>query len=383
MKKFLILAAVLFFAACQSVFAQVDFVKRFIKRMYFDKDSTKKSNLVLVPALASSPETGLEFGGAALFSFYTDTARHSVTRVSDLYGYASITTKGQEKLSINGNYWTPLNTWHLTSNLSYYNFPFNFYGLGNNTRDADKELIDEKRTLASFGAQKLVLPNLYAGFIVGGNKYYYYSGTYRQNPFFKHDPDIEDRAGGSNLFIGPALTYDSRNNNTYTTKGVIINAYLDIYQGIFKNNGYNGGFFNFEYSEFFLLQKRLVLGLDVKEQSLIGGLSPFYLLPQLGNDALMRGYYTGRYRDRNLLAAQVELRYRVSERFGLDGFLATGEVAHNAFSASQLKPDYGGGVRYFFDTEKGLSIRADYGIGEKPAGEKREGGFYIALGEAF
>jgi hypothetical protein len=33
--------------------------------------------------------------------------------------------------------------------------------------------------------------------------------------------------------------------------------------------------------------------------------------------------------------------------------------------------------------EKGLSIRADYGFGEKPAGEKREQGFYIALGEAF
>jgi outer membrane translocation and assembly module TamA len=79
----------------------------------------------------------------------------------------------------------------------------------------------------------------------------------------------------------------------------------------------------------------------------------------------------------------MELRYRVSDRFGLDGFFAGGEVAHNAFSASQLKPDYGGGFRYFFDTEKGLSIRADYGIGEKPAGEKREQGFYIALGETF
>lgn len=383
MKKFFTLAAILIFATCQSVFAQVDFVKRFIKRMYFDKDSTKKSNFVLIPALASAPETGVEFGGASLYSFYTDTARHSITRVSDLYGYASITTKGQEKVSLNAHYWTPQNTYHFTTNLSFYNFPFEFYGLGNNTRNADKELIDEKRTLITFGAQKLVLPNLYAGLVLGGNKYYYYSGTYLQNPFFKHDPDIENRGGGSNLFMGPALTFDSRNNNTYTTKGVIVNTYLDIYQGIFKNKGYNGGFFNFEYSEFFLLQKHLVLGLDVKEQSLIGGLSPFYLLPQLGNDALMRGYYTGRYRDRNLLAAQMELRYRVSDRFGLDGFLGTGEVAHNAFSASQLKPDYGGGIRYFFDTEKGLSIRADYGFGQKPAGEKREQGFYIALGEAF
>ena len=98
---------------------------------------------------------------------------------------------------------------------------------------------------------------------------------------------------------------------------------------------------------------------------------------------MMRGYYNGRYRDRNFIGSQTELRYRVSDRFGLDAFLGTGEVAHKAFSAAQLKPDYGGGVRYFFDTEKGLSIRADYGIGQKPAGEKRESGFYIALGEAF
>lgn len=383
MKKFFTLAAMLVFAACQSGFAQDNFVKRFIKRMYFDKDSTKKSNFVLIPALASAPETGLEFGGASLFSFYTDTARHSITRVSSLFGYASITTKGQEKVSLNAGYWTPQNLYHYTTTLSFYNFPFDFYGLGNNTHKADKELIDEKRTLISFGAQKLVAPGFYAGLVFGGNKYYYYSGNNQQNPEFKHDPDIQDRAGGSNLFLGPILTYDTRNNNTYTTKGIIINTYLDAYHGIYKNSGYTGGSFNFEYSEFFLLQKHLVLGLDVKEQSLVGGQSPFYLLPQLGNDALMRGYYTGRYRDRNLLAAQTELRYRISDRFGLDGFLGTGEVSHNGFSSSQLKPDYGGGVRYFFDTEKGLSIRADYGFGQKPAGESREQGFYIALGEAF
>jgi outer membrane translocation and assembly module TamA len=106
-------------------------------------------------------------------------------------------------------------------------------------------------------------------------------------------------------------------------------------------------------------------------------------LPQLGNDALMRGYYTGRYRDRNLIAGQTELRYRLADRLGLVGFVGAGEVAHNAFSVAALKPNYGGGLRYFFDTEKGLSIRMDYGIGEKVQGEARQEGFYIALGEAF
>ncbi len=34
---------------------------------------------------------------------------------------------------------------------------------------------------------------------------------------------------------------------------------------------------------------------------------PFYLLPEMGNDNIMRGYYTGRYRDQNYLAAQAEI----------------------------------------------------------------------------
>jgi hypothetical protein len=383
MKKYLTLLFILTLSTCQPLFAQESFAKKLFREMYLDKDSTKKSNFVVVPALASSPETGFEFGGASLFSFYTDTVRHSITRVSSLYGYAAVTTKGQEKVSLNASYWEPQNTWHYTANISFYNFPFDFYGLGNNTKKADKELIDEKRTRVIVTAQRLVAKYFYAGFDIGGFKYYYYSGTQNQNILFKNDPAIQDQSGGSNLTAGPVLTLDSRNNNTYTTKGIIVNTYLNLIQGVYSNSGYSGGFFNFDYSQFFLLQKKLVLGLDVKEQSLIGGSSPFYLLPQLGNDALMRGYYTGRYRDRNLIAGQAELRYRFTERFGVVGFLGTGEVANSSFSASQLKPNYGGGLRYFFDIEKGLSIRADYGFGEKPAGEPREQGFYIALGEAF
>jgi hypothetical protein len=164
---------------------------------------------------------------------------------------------------------------------------------------------------------------------------------------------------------------------------MIITAYYNLMHGILSNNSYVGGFFNLEYSQFFRLSKKLILGLDIQEQSLTGGRSPFYLLPSLGSDEMMRGYYNGRYRDRNFIAGQTELRYRVCNRIGIVGFLGTGEVAHSSFSFNSLKPDYGGGLRYFFDTEKGLSIRADYGIGEKVAGEARQSGFYIGLGQAF
>ena len=350
--------------------------------MYFDNDSTRHSSFVVLPVLSSAPETGIEAGGAGLYSFYSDTSRKSHTKVSNIFGYATLTTKGQSRFSLSNTYFSPQNTWHIYSAISYTHFPFNFYGIGNNTRKADGELVDEKRFKLNIDAERLVTKSLYVGIAAGGFNYKYANAD-AASSFFETDPQVQDRSGGASVFIGPSLIYDTRDNNTYSTRGMIITAYYNQMQGILSNNNYEGGFFNIEYSQFFKLSKKFILGVDIQEQSLVGGQSPFYLLPELGSDEMMRGYYGGRYRDRNFIAGQTELRYRICNRIGIVGFLGTGEVAHGNFSINTLKPDYGGGVRYFFDIEKGLSIRADYGIGEKAPGEARQSGFYIGLGQAF
>jgi hypothetical protein len=379
MKRILILLIILI--SIQPVFAQLNFLPKFIRRMYFNKDSSKRPSFVIVPAISSAPETGLEIGGAALLSFYSDTVDHR-TNVSSVYGYATITTKGQTKLSLNTNYWTPQNKVHYTGSISFYNFPFYFYGIGNNTRIANQELVKEKRYKANLESDYYLGNSFYLGYVVGAFKYFY--GYDSNLPLIDDSgPDVQDKRGGAAVYAGPTFTYDTRNNNTYTTKGMIINAYYNLMQGAFINNGYEGGFFNIEYSEFFALSKKFVLGTDIQEQSLTGGSSPFYLLPQMGSDEMMRGYYGGRFRDRNLIAGQTELRYRIDPRFGLAAFVGTGEVFHSDFSFPQLKINYGGGVRYFFDIQKGLSFRLDYGVGDKPVGEPRISGFYIALGQSF
>jgi len=347
--------------------------------MYFDKDTTKKSSFVILPVLSSAPETGLEAGGAGLYSFYTDTVSPN-TRVSNVFGYATITTKGQNRLSLSTSYWTPQNKYHITAGISYINFPFDFYGIGNNTLKANADRIGQKRVKVNFGAEKKVADNFYVGLVAGGYHFNFSDG--QPNSIFYTDPRVRFQRGGSTVYIGPSLIFDSRNNNTYTTKGALITSSFEITKGLFGMN-YNGGFFNLEYTQFFSLGKKLVLGLDVQEQSLTGSQSPFFLMPALGNDEIMRGYYNGRYRDRNLLVGQTELRYRLSDRIGVVGFVGTGEVFNKDFSFSELKPNYGGGLRYFFDIEKGLSIRADYGIGQKVAGEARQSGFYVGLGQAF
>lgn len=347
--------------------------------MFFDKDTSKHSSFVVIPVLSSAPETGLELGASTLYSFYSDTARKS-THVSNIFGYASVTTKNQTYLALNSNYWFPGNKYHVYGGIGFMNFPFDFYGVGNATKKAGQDKLGEHRFKINLeGEQKT--GDFLLGFVTGGFVYKF-SDT---NPagIFNTSPQVDDRNGGPTVFIGPSIIFDTRNNNTYTTKGTIVTAYLNVMQGLLGNNNYEGAFFNIEYSGFFSLSKQLTLGLDVQEQSLIGGQSPFYLLPSMGSDEMMRGYYNGRFRDRNFIAGQTELRYRVTPRFGLAGFAGTGEVFHSVFSAHELKPDYGGGVRYFFDVQKGLSIRIDYGVGEKRPGEQRQSGLYVALGQSF
>ena len=376
MKK--VLSLLILIAGLQAAQAQPRLPK-FIRRMLLDKYSSRKASFFLLPVFSSAPETGVELGASALYSFYSDTAYRS-TRVSNIFGYASVTTKHQQHLSLSSSYWAPGNTTHYSVAVSYINFPFDFYGIGNNTLKANRDRVSEKRLKLNFGEEKRLGRYLYIGYVLGGYNYRYRDE--QQGGIF-NSAAVQYPQGGAGLLAGPSLTFDSRNNNTYTTKGTLVTSYLNVMHGVGMANRYEGAFFNIEFSQFIPLAKRLVLGLDIQNQNLLGGQSPFYLLPALGSDELMRGYYNGRYRDRNFIAGQAELRYRVTDRFGLDGFAATGEVFHSSFDFNGLKPDYGGGLRYFFDVEKGLTLRIDYGIGQKLLNEPRQSGLYLSLGEAF
>lgn len=377
MKKPFTLLLVVF--SCCSISSRAQTIGDFFRKMYLNKDSSKRSSFVIVPVLSTSPETGLEAGATGLYSFYSDTLSKA-TKVSNVFAYATVTTKNQTNLTLTSNYWFPDNKYHLVGGISYINFPFNFYGIGNDTRQEDQTRLGQHRFKLNMEAEAKA-GNFLLGVVSGAFDYQFTNPN--PDDIFNTDPQIQGKEGGASVYLGPSVIFDTRNNNTYTTRGTIVTAYLNAMQGLFSNNNYQGAFLNVEYSSFFSLSKQLVLGFDIQEQSLMGGLSPFYLLPSLGSDEMMRGYYNGRFRDRNFIAGQTELRYRFNPRLGIVAFAATGEVFHDGFSTHNLKPDWGGGVRYFFDVQKGLSIRFDYGVGEQRPGETRQSGFYIGLGEAF
>lgn len=342
-------------------------------------DTSRKPTLLVLPTLSYSQETGLEYGLSGMYNFYVDRKDTSIY-TSSILALASLTTESQVNLKLESDVWTRNNDYHFITVLRYKKYPFNYYGLGGLTRESDKTVLTQNLIQLNFEAEKKIVKNYYAGLNAMFESFdfsdYSDEGTY--------DPDlVYGSEGGKYLALGVSQSYDSRNSNTEATSGLygrLKYAYAPDFWG--KTN-FHGGIFSADLRSFFDLKKNFVLGLQGYFESVMADDIPFYMTRQLGNDSMMRGYYQGRYRADNYIASQAELRYRIHPRVGLATFFSVGAVYDKKIDLSQLKIAGGGGVRYFFDLRHGSSIRLDYAIGEKRAGEKRQGGFYLALGQAF
>lgn len=376
MKKTLLL--LLFVATGTSAFAQMKLIKRMLSN---EKDTTRKASFMPVPVLGYAQETGFEFGLGAIYSFYTD-RKDTTNRSSNFSGTASYSTKKTYNLTIKGDAWSKGNKYHFISDIRFKKMPFNFFGLGNNTQKSDEDKLVQQQIRINLDAEKTFFKHAYTGVSLGFENYTF--SDKEAGGIYSTATNLYDRAGGSVVFIGVSQSYDTRNSNNYPTKGFFGRVTYQYAPDMFGGGDFTGSQIKVNIRNFWSLAPKVVLGVQGLYHTVQGTKTPFYLLPQLGNDEIMRGYYTGRYRDENLLAAQAELRYRFMNRFGIVAFVGGGRVFSNGnFSLRDMKPNYGVGGRYFFDTAKGLSVRLDYGVGEKKANEKRQSGFYISLAEAF
>ncbi len=342
-------------------------------------DSARRSRVLVLPVLSYSQETGFQYGLFGLISFNVD--QDTLTRNSNIVGIASFTTKNQAIFGLKPDVWSKGNKYHYIGELQHINFPVNFYGIGDKTHKADEEKISQKLSRVGIQFEKLMRKGTYTGINTSYDNYIFKDeapgGLYENNPF------IKGKKGGKVVFIGLSQILDFRNSNNYTTRGTYLKLNYSIAPDLFGGENFNGRTTELDFRTFICYNPKSVLGFNLVYQTIEGNSTPFYLLPKLGNDQIMRGYYTGRYSDRNLLAAQFELKYKIIPRIGIAGFGGAGSVYSSRIDLSNFKPSYGAGVRYFFDVAKGLSLRMDYALGEKRADEKRQQGFYIAFGEAF
>ena len=93
----------------------------------------------------------------------------------------------------------------------------------------------------------------------------------------------------------------------------------------------------------------------------------------------MRGYYKGRFRDKDILAVQAEYRVMVTKRIGVAGFAGLAEVfpGFADFKLNNIKYSVGTGVRYVVNKREGTTLRLDMAWG------RASFGLYITAQEAF
>jgi outer membrane protein assembly factor BamA len=375
MKKYYLI--IVFALISGSSFSQMKLIKKLLSN---EKDTLRKASFLPLPSFGYAQETGFQFGVGAILGFYTDRI-DTTNRPSSVTLNLNYSTLKAYNMSSMIDIWGKGNKFHYIGELRFKRMPFDFYGIGNSTEEANEDKLIQQQIKVLFQAEKQLLPKAYTGASIGFENYKYRDLV--ADGIFSRDPYYNNRRG-SVFYLGVSQSYDSRNNNNYTTKGLFVRGTYQYAPDVFSDGNFTGSQIKIDARNFWTLNKNFAIGVQGLYNTVIGKNTPIYLLPQMGNDEMMRGYYGGRYRDENLLAFQAELRYRYSSRFGATLFGGTGTVwGIDNFSAKSFKPNYGAGFRYFFDPEKGISIRLDYGVGEKRLNEKRQSGFYISIAEAF
>jgi outer membrane protein assembly factor BamA len=183
--------------------------------------------------------------------------------------------------------------------------------------------------------------------------------------------------GGAVSSQGIAAKYDNRDSQFYPTTGYFgeFTAQFDS-----KKMGSNFNFVKmvFDGSTYFKNKFKHVFALNIHFEKGNGSV-PFNEMALLGGTKKMRGYYSGRYRDKNCWIMQTEYRVPLFWRLGMVGFISAGDVAPkvNEFKFSTIKLAYGGGLRLMLDKKQKINLRIDVAWADpKP-------NFYLTLIEAF
>lgn len=354
-----------------------NFFIRYINK--FTKDSTEKSKpqLLVYPTVAYAPETKWEFGISTVFVGYAKGDTNN--RLSEINAFGFVTTQSQYGAYIEHALHSDKNTWFLLGKLKTQSFPLSYYGIGYNS---SKEKLATVEAF-SFNWKERLLRKVWKDFFIGIELDY--QSLSRVN--FKANTNNlsllqpTGYKGSNNLGIGFGLLYDNRHNVLNVRHGLFAETALLNYQKAFGSITNFSSIFT-DFRCFHPIRKRNVLAIQSVGQFTLGD-APFNQYALLGGEMMMRGYYLGRFRDRNYISFQTEYRMlplSFAKKFGCAVFASTG-IIYNQFSSitgKHLKYAGGAGIHYLLFPKKDVWTRLDFAV-------NNEGGtgFYFFMGCAF
>ncbi|MBC7447693.1 MAG: BamA/TamA family outer membrane protein [Hymenobacteraceae bacterium] len=334
----------------------------------------RRLRLLPVPAFGYEPETRWHVGAVALAQWRqspTDTLRRPGNAKAEI----NLTQNRQLVLASEWNTFSPGERTLTQGSVSFLRFPEDYWGVGNAAPAVARGRYDSHRFEARRAVLRQVWPHVYVGPRAVAQ------GLWRVRPLAGGLLDrrtVTGATGGWSVGAGAAVAYDTRPSVFTPTRGALVSTAVTAFRAAL-GSAFRFTRFELDARRYWSLGRRVTLAGQLTA-TVHTGEPPFRMLALLGSDGPMRGYYRGRFRDRQLAAAQAEVRFPLLWRFGAAAFAGAGQVARgfDEFGLRSLKPSFGGGLRFLVDRQENVNLRLDYGIGE--GGNT---GFYVSFGEAF
>ncbi len=331
----------------------------------------KRFSILPLPVVYYQPETRLVGGVAAVFNFRfkSDSAG---ARPSSLVNGISYTQNKQFQVYSNFNVFYRNALYYLYGEVGYYKFSYKFFGIAN--REVPEEVygVDYPRIKASL--VRRVMPHVYAGI---GYQYEHYQTKDLVAGGVLEGGEIPGAGGSKTSGAGLQLLYDSRDSVLYPNKG-----FFGTLSTMHNGNGIGG---DRNFSRYVLdvayyqpLRPRYILALNSYNSFVVGN-APFQQQSLVGGNRRMRGYYEGRYIDKNLVVGQAEVRLSIRGRIGAAVFGGAALLGNESQFLRTNQPLFAGGAGLRFNAirKDHLNIRLDYAWG------KESTGLYLVFGEAF
>ncbi|MFK8103592.1 MAG: BamA/TamA family outer membrane protein [Saprospiraceae bacterium] len=338
-----------------------------------DTLTKRKNSFIPLPVIYFTPETSWSFGAAAVYAFRFE-KEPIASRPSQLRTGFAYTLNKQILASLNFQLFRKDELYKFYGELGYYDYIYEFSGIGNNKIGTRRELYQVKYPRVRINALYEVRPQLYLGLR-------YWMDSFN---IIKRDEEgvliqntVTGSDGGFLSGMGIVANLDTRDNIFFATEGKFVEIVL------FHNGETFGSPFNFsklymDYSQFWKIGTQQSIGLNLSGEFTSGN-PTFDALAQMGGVKKMRGYFRGRYRDKQYLASQMEYRIHLFWRIGLTVFGSAGIIGPNLESLRSdfMRYSYGSGLRFMLSKKEKINIRIDAGF--TPSGN----GIYITIGEAF
>ncbi len=356
-----------------------NFVKRYLDHMINNQSDLTQPQLLAYPTLAYSPETSWEIGTSALYVYFAN--RDTTNRLSEINAFTFFTLENQYGFWFDHAIYSDKNRWFFLGRARIQSFPFFYHGIGTDTPADYIAEIEANQIFIKERILRKLVDDIYVGL---GFDYQRLSGV----DFVLEDPENPNfeyplgQNGSDNIGLGVGVIHDSRHNVLNVRKGLFSELAFLHY-----NPSWGSSYeFTSVLSDTRLYRpmgKNNVLAIQALGQFNFGDI-PFNQLALLGGESIMRGYYYGRYRDRNQLAAQVEFRFlpvplKFTKRLGFAVFAGAGSVfdAVDQLDVSDFVFAGGVGLRFLIFPQKDIWTRIDFAVTEESTG------VYFFIGEAF